>query len=245
MKGFEKLKNCFEDFILSLEDEFGKNGFVRVASNKDSVCAFQNKDFPSIFEVRFGEGIANLVYGKQILDSYFFGECIVENDCKKLASRFVGCAKKVEPQSELENKLEVPAMDSHRFFDRFTSVFPDLKSEFAIEREGYRGNFSPVKFSSLIAERVTELLRVGKEKNKLERIFKFLSGAYVNGDETVKCLVTMAIFNEISGSLERSFARTFLSSAMRKVWDASARFCKSPKKEDGKIKLFAKHFFKV
>ncbi|GMB10742.1 MAG: hypothetical protein NkDv07_0666 [Candidatus Improbicoccus devescovinae] len=124
---------------------------------------------------------------------------------------------------KIKKKSKSETINYYNFLDKICEIFPEIKPEFYNETSSYGENFRVVHFvKNFLVPNINKLCASNKNGN-LEKISKYLCNSYINGDETVKSLVTMGIFNSIVGEKQRNSLYVSLPAAMKKVFMASWR----------------------
>jgi hypothetical protein len=175
------------------------------------------------YEIKFEGGVVKLSFGERVLCEWLLGRS--KKDAEMAIADF---SEAILGRKEKGKILKKPSLTNVDFFflaEKFCGIFPEIKQNFEHEKLEFGKKFRKIRFTrESIVPKIYDLLSKEKEKNKLEKIFKILSNAYVFGDEDTKCIVTMAIFNEIKSAQERELAKQFLPNSIKKVWNASARY---------------------
>ncbi|MCI1982812.1 MAG: hypothetical protein LKJ45_06575 [Oscillospiraceae bacterium] len=89
-------------------------------------------------------------------------------------------------------------VDPQFFFNRFVSVFPELKDEITAEKAAYSG-IRAVSFArSHLLPRLEALFSAGAEKDLITKTCGLLSSMYVSGDMDVRSVITIVLLNGLS-----------------------------------------------
>ncbi|MDR1240417.1 MAG: hypothetical protein LBK29_00855 [Oscillospiraceae bacterium] len=213
------MENKFDEFLNKLKLILGNNNFSWELSSESEVF-FAKENLKYV--VKFENDTVKLIFLEKTLCEWLLSESKKDIeaailDFSELILSKKNSAVRVPEKSDLKN------VDFFIFAEKMCRLFPEIKEEFDNEKHKFGKNFRKIKFSSeFISPKILEILDKGKEKNKLEKIFKVLSSAYVFGDEDTKCIVTMAVLREIK-TAENSVKKV-LPGIFRKIWGASARY---------------------
>jgi ATP-dependent protease Clp ATPase subunit len=159
----------------------------------------------------------------KILCEWFLDENSSKKDLEVAAFDFYETIfGKTQPEIKaIKKSKDLNNTDFFYLIEEMTKIFPEIKLEYEKELNNTK-KFRKIKFTrEVIMPKISETLEHEKEKSKISKIFKNLCNSYVFGDEDTKCIITMAIFNEIKTPKKQNLSIKFLPNTMKKVWNAS------------------------
>ncbi|BED91888.1 MAG: hypothetical protein CfP315_0431 [Candidatus Improbicoccus pseudotrichonymphae] len=233
----QKISECFmELFIGKIE----KNGLeVEIISSGTDGIEFNlnNKTGDKCTVLNYRILINNrnlsLLTGERILSSWVFDENNTRKENELIVNDFLDIILKsfrfasdngTSEDDDDTGNTDNTAFDTSKFMKKICSIFPEVKEKYSkIENEPE--NYP--KFLNFIKEninpRINEILKIKKNKKISEKLFKHLTVSYAYGDEILRCIITMLIFNGIDNEKIET-AKAYLVPTMKKVVDMSYKF---------------------
>lgn len=162
------------------------------------------------------------------ISSWLFDNNINNKDINIISDDFIDTIRKyfnLEPINLTNRKISKDKSSSALFFaNRMMNLFPELREEISFEKEHY-SDFRGAEFAiNNILPKISTLLSEGKDKKKIEKLFKLIGELYSNSTIEVRSIITMGILNGINKEKEISIAKSVMSDDLQKAWDAALKY---------------------
>ena len=165
---------------------------------------------------------------KEICEWFFDPNSSTLEDATVIANDFLEFFSKSSGKNDknLLKKSEGSKAESdglHFFLNRLITLFPELKTELASEREVY----AKFRYITFIKENfVPKFLEVlkNKKKEKIKRISNVLNNFYENGNMDVRSTITMIILNSIEDDASAGEIEKFLDNNLKEAFLAAKKY---------------------
>ena len=163
---------------------------------------------------------------------------VIANDFLEFFSKSSGKKDKSFLKKSESSKGESDGL--HFFLNRLITLFPELRTELATEREVY-AKFRYVTFiKENFVPKFLEVLK-SKKKEKIKKISNVLNNFYENGNMDVRSTITMVILNSIEDGASAEEIENFLDNNLKEAFLAAKRYkFKKVKPEKLKSSLLGK-----
>lgn len=218
-RGFECIKTS-DEYLFKKDDVIYK---IVCRENKSIIC-LENAGTDGEYKIK----------SSWCLKKDEFLQKDVEMISEDFIHSIVGMDKSFKKQSRTKNEEE-SNIDSLFFANRMANILPELKEEIRIEKECY-SEFRGVTFArEQLVPRLKNILSSGKDKAKLQKLFKVMSELYQNGTLDVRSIITMVILNSIEEEKQIRLVEDLIDEKLKSAWSASRKY-KGKKVKPEKVK---------
>ena len=226
-----------------------ENTVIFTSKNENYIISFSDNKIMLLKYVGNLSDVNSIKEESQNICEWFFDPDTSDlEDAKSIANDFAGVFSKPSKKSGKnfsgETEKSKVENDSLPFFlNRLLTLFPELKSKLAAEKNEY----SKVRYVLFIKENFVPLfLGVLSEskvnKDKLKKIANVLNNFYMNGNMDVRSTITMVILNAINDSKLLEVVSNFLDNNLKEASMAARKYKFKKVKPEKLKKTFMSRF---
>ena len=132
--------------------------------------------------------------------------------------------RNIQSRAAAQKEKESDETGAVFFVNRFPTLLPEVKAPLIAHKQHY-GELLPNNFcEQCVSKAIYKLVDDNKDKQKMAKLFDFLSQMYNDGDLDVKAIIVQTLLAKFEKEIHVQIVEGYLSDELKKAWIAGKRY---------------------
>lgn len=132
--------------------------------------------------------------------------------------------KSMQSRAASQKEKESDETGAVFFVNRFPSIMPETKDPLMAHKQHY-GILLPNNFcEQCVSKAIYKLVDENEDKQKMAKVFEFLSQMYHDGDLDVKAIIVQTLLAKFEKEIHVEIVESYLSEELKKAWTMGKRY---------------------
>lgn len=132
--------------------------------------------------------------------------------------------RSIQSRAAAQKEKESDETGAVFFVNRFPSIMPETKDPLIAHKQHY-GELLPNNFcDQCVSKAIYKLVDENKDKQKMKKVFDFLSQMYKDGDLDVKAIIVQTLLAKFEKEIHVQIVESYLSEELLKAWRAGKKY---------------------